>query len=274
MTRAGFERSSPNAHLLIGEMPAPAQLAGRWWEGTGLSFAVHILAFGVALYVATHVRQVVETAGHLAAPIPAYVFDRGSTGGGIGSDDSDKPLRRLELPPVRHSQSITPVVQPADTPPVPEIPASPLTDQRVLPGVLTADNSSASPGPGDGPGAGNHRGNGYGDKPGVRVGDGFGDALIPGNGVTSPELVREVRPNYTGDAMRAKVQGTVELEVVVRADGTVDPNRIRITRSLDATFGLDRQAVLAVSQWRFRPGTFKGQPVPVRVLVELTFTLR
>jgi protein TonB len=83
-----------------------------------------------------------------------------------------------------------------------------------------------------------------------------------------------VKPNYTGDAMRAKLQGVVEMEAVVLPDGTVDPNRIKITRSLDATFGLDQQAIIAVKQWRFRPGTLKGQPVPVIVNVELTFTLR
>ena len=74
--------------------------------------------------------------------------------------------------------------------------------------------------------------------------------------------------------MRAKLQGVVEMEAVVLPDGTVDPNRIKITRSLDSTFGLDQQAIIAVKQWRFRPGTYKGQPVPVLVNVELTFTLR
>ena len=56
--------------------------------------------------------------------------------------------------------------------------------------------------------------------------------------------------------------------------GKMDPTRIKITRSLDSTFGLDQQAIIAVKQWRFRPGTYKGQPVPVLVNVELTFTLR
>ena len=87
-------------------------------------------------------------------------------------------------------------------------------------------------------------------------------------------LVKEVKPNYTGDAMRAKLQGVVEMECIVLPDGTVDPKSIKITRSLDSTFGLDQQAIVAVKQWRFRPGTFKGQPVPVIVNVELTFTLR
>jgi protein TonB len=72
--------------------------------------------------------------------------------------------------------------------------------------------------------------------------------------------------------MRAKVQGEVELEAVVNPDGSVD--RVRVTRSLDSTFGLDQEAIKAVRQWRFMPGTLKGQPVPVRVTVVLSFTLR
>ena len=39
MTRTDFQYASPNAHLLIGEMPAPRQMDGRWWEGTGVSIA-------------------------------------------------------------------------------------------------------------------------------------------------------------------------------------------------------------------------------------------
>jgi protein TonB len=81
-----------------------------------------------------------------------------------------------------------------------------------------------------------------------------------------------VKPNYTGDAMRAKLQGVVEMEAVVNADGSV--GNVRITRSLDRTFGLDEEAIKAVKQWRFQPGMRKGQPVAVIVNVELTFTLR
>jgi protein TonB len=87
-------------------------------------------------------------------------------------------------------------------------------------------------------------------------------------------LIREIKPNYTGDAMRAKIQGAVQMEATVLPDGTIDPKSIRITRSLDSTFGLDQQAIIAVKQWRFRPGLYKGRPVPVQIEVELTFTLR
>ena len=45
-------------------------------------------------------------------------------------------------------------------------------------------------------------------------------------------------------------------------------------RSLDSTFGLDNEAVKAARQWRFKPGTRLGQPVPVLVTIELSFALR
>jgi len=84
--------------------------------------------------------------------------------------------------------------------------------------------------------------------------------------------VREVKPAYTADAMRAKVQGTVWLECVVMPDGTV--GRVQVVRSLDSTFGLDQEAIKAAKQWRFRPGTRLGEPVPVLITIELAFTLR
>jgi len=46
-----------------------------------------------------------------------------------------------------------------------------------------------------------------------------------------------------------------------------------VVRSLDPTFGLDAQAVIAARQWIFKPGTKDGQPVAVRVMIEMTFTL-
>lgn len=45
-------------------------------------------------------------------------------------------------------------------------------------------------------------------------------------------------------------------------------------RSLDPTFGLDNEATNSVRQWRFKPGTRLGQPVPVLVTIEVEFALR
>ena len=87
-----------------------------------------------------------------------------------------------------------------------------------------------------------------------------------------PRVIREVRPQYTSEAMRAKVQGTVLLECVVRPDGSVGD--VTVVRSLDPTFGLDQEAIKAAKNWRFQPGMRMGEAVAVLVTIELTFTLR
>ena len=182
--------------------------------------------------------------------------------------------------PVTKPIELSPVPHPADTPPPPDlkIPVITVQAEQMLPGALTPlDTSSLGRGTGPGGGAGRGSGSGPGEGPGLgsgRLGGFGGDVFGPGDGATQPDLIREVKPNYTAQAMSAKLQGRVELDAVVLADGSVDPASIRITRSLDSTFGLDEQAIIAVKQWRFRPGTFKGQAVAVRVAVELTFTPR
>jgi len=91
-----------------------------------------------------------------------------------------------------------------------------------------------------------------------------------GPGVISPVLMKEVKPKYTEGAIRRKVQGLVEVEAVVKPDGTVGD--VRVVKSLDEE--LDQQAVAAAKQWTFKPGTKDGKPVAVQVNIELTFTLR
>jgi TonB family protein len=71
------------------------------------------------------------------------------------------------------------------------------------------------------------------------------------------------------DVMKTRVQGLVELEFVVLADGAVGD--VKVVKSLHP--GLDQEAVKAVKQWRFKPGTKDGQPVAVLVAAEMTFTL-
>src|SRR5689334_16763345 len=73
------------------------------------------------------------------------------------------------------------------------------------------------------------------------------------SGLSLPTVLKEVKPQYTEEAIRNRVQGTVLLAAVVLSDGSI--GKVTVLRSLDTTFGLDAQAVLAVKQWAFRPGT-------------------
>ena len=72
--------------------------------------------------------------------------------------------------------------------------------------------------------------------------------------------------------MDAKIQGSLSLEAVVLESGLVGD--VEIIDSLDQVYGLDDQAIKAIKQWRFKPGTKDGKPVAVRVLVEFSFTLK
>jgi TonB family protein len=211
-------------------------------------------------------------------------------GGGGGGNQMKAPPRKAELPgkekitvPATKLPEVVPTPKPPDPPPAEQqltIPAKTLGDaQQTAVGAIEGTNAAAtlSQGPGTGGGAGTGTGGGIGPGQGSGLGPGWGGgsgggAYRPGNGVELPRVLREVRPNYTADAMRAKVQGTVWVEAVVQADGTV--GQARVVRSLDSTFGLDEEALKAARQWRFAPGTRFGQPVAVLVTIELTFTLR
>jgi protein TonB len=211
-------------------------------------------------------------------------------GGGGGGNQMKEPPRKAELPgkdkitvPVEKPPKLE-VQQQAKNEPNPveqlNIPAKNLASaSESLPGAIEAPPGppTLSQGSGTGGGAGTGTGSGIGPGTGSGLGPGSGGGTgggtyRPGNGVTLPRLIKEVKPQYTSDAMRAKVQGTVLLECVVKPDGKVGD--VNVIRSLDPTFGLDQKAVEAARQWQFSPGTRMGEPVSVLITIELTFTLR
>jgi protein TonB len=93
----------------------------------------------------------------------------------------------------------------------------------------------------------------------------------PGDGVSLPKVVRDVKPQYTSEAMHQMIEGVVVLDVVVKSDGKVGD--VTVKQSLDAVYGLDESAVKAMKQWEFEPGTKDGKSVAVRVEVNMAFTL-
>jgi hypothetical protein len=160
MPRTDVGWASPNAHLLVGEMPAPRQMDSRWWEGTGLSIAAHAIAFGLLLYAATHVKQVVQTINAVSGPL-VFLEQRGPglVGGGAGANTPDPP-RRPEIIATKRVH-LLPVTNPADTPPPPDVTIPVVTAQAVqmLPGSMTEitastgrGSSGGARGPGSGPG--------------------------------------------------------------------------------------------------------------------------
>ena len=209
-------------------------------------------------------------------------------GGGGGGNRSPEPPRKAEIPgkdkitvPVLEAPKLENVLNQLEKEPLQQfdIPAKTLAADlnAIVPGVIDGSVLSPSQGSGSGGGGGTGTGSGIGSGIGSGLGPGYGGgtgggAYRPGNGVDAPRLLRKVDPQYTPDAMRAKVQGTVEIECIVQPNGSC--SNIDVVRSLDRAFGLDQEAIKAVQQWRFVPGHRQGQEVPVIVTIELTFTLR
>ena len=258
----------------------PARPKARWGGALGGSIIGHAALVGLFMLVWWIVPASVREA-ILPDQIPrqlVWLAEPGPGGGGGGGNNKPEPPKPAELPGAEKISVPTPKPEPTPDPKPEETPLENLqipvqtmaaaTETTI--GVLeSGDASSQSTGSGTGSGAGSGVGSGLGQGSGGGTG---GGVYRPGSGIVNPRIIREVKPQYTADAMRAKVQGTVLLECVVLPDGSV--GRVDVVRSLDPTFGLDQEAIKAARQWRFVPGTRFGEPVAVLVTIELTFTLR
>lgn len=92
----------------------------------------------------------------------------------------------------------------------------------------------------------------------------------PKDGMTMPVLVKTVAPHYTAAAFRAGIEGSIMVEAVVLADGTIGD--VTVVCSLDPIHGLDQAVVEAAKKWTFKPGTKDGITVAVRVTIQNAFS--
>lgn len=225
------------------------------------SLIAHGVLFAILIWAGYHAAKVIEQTPDKIDVV--YLQDPGPGGGGGGSPTPAPPKMEIPKP------------TPAEPTPVPT--PTPIPDPSFTAPVTTLDNMAAGQGQVNfaafgGGGSGGGIGSGTGNGVGPGTGGGFGGgAYRPGNGCANPQLVRQVDPKYTADAMRAKLQGDVEIEAVVQKDGRV--GETHLTRSLDKQFGLDDEAMKAAKGWVFKPATCKGQPVDMIVTLQLQFRL-
>ena len=119
---------------------------------------------------------------------------------------------------------------------------------------------------GSGGGIGSASGVGVGrTSPGAEV----SGAYTIGGGVSAPSVIKQVQPDYSEQARKARLQGTVIVALVV--DETGKPRDLRVIRPLG--LGLDEKAMVAVRQWMFKPGMKDGKSVATQATIEVTFRL-
>jgi TonB family protein len=265
----------------------------RW--AVAASVGVHAMALLLVAHFVARATVGPQPEVHVAMPTVAMTFKnlpllftpaaRPGGGGGGGGAHQKAPVPkahgrgddRVTIPATRLPTELAPLTGKELPFQALNIPAKPLASGTdVILGLpMGLEGAPLSRGPGSGGGVGDGTGTGAGSGVGSGLGPGSGGGMgggvyRPGGGVTAPTLVTQIRPTYTTDALRNRIQGSVTLEAVVRRDGQADA--IRVIRSLDP--GLDAQAIQALRQWRFRPGRLGDTPVDVLVSVVIDFTIR
>ena len=239
-----------------------------------VSIALHILAVVLLILIAPAPLNVIRIPTRerpkvriLLQPVPSP-----SRGGG-GSSTPLPPSRGL-LPRFAQRQFTPPVVVPVNFAPKlavePTLVIAANVELRPPEGPIGLPSGVPGPpsggpgrrgglGEGDNGGAGNNRG------PGV---DGLYAVPLRGD-MRAPVVLYKLEPEYSEDARKARVQGTVVLEGIIDEKGLTHAVKVRDGLG----FGLDEQAIEAVKRWRFRPATKDGKPLAIIGTFYLTFRL-
>ena len=212
--------------------------------------------------------------------IPITVKNNQSMGGGGGGGDRDiVQVSKGKLPKFEKMQITPPQIIRNENPKL-AVPPSVVMPNIKLPDANMPDIGMpssnqvalASNGSGIGGGMGSGTGGGLGSGSGAGIGNGtgggYGGGLYHiGGGVSAPQLIYSVDPEFSDEARRAKYQGIVLVSLIVDAQG--NPQHVRISRPLG--MGLDQKALDAVRQYKFKPAYFQGHAVPVELAVEVNF---
>jgi TonB family protein len=228
--------------------------------------------------------------------------EKAAGGGGGGREEATPasfgktPQASLTIPQVVAPDPKPPQIKNPSLPVAATVVADPLLvppDARVLPyGDPKSRSTDPSSGPGTGNGIGTGTGGGIGPGEGGGIGPGRGgnigggdrndggggpggggggyDRIFTGRDVTSKaRLISKPEPQYTEDARKNQVTGTVVLKVVFSSNGAV--TNIRTVSGLP--YGLTERAIAAARQIKFVPATKDGHPVSMWMQLEYNFNL-
>lgn len=255
-----------------------------------ISFTIHAVIIGGVLWITLRtnapvmIEKAIVTPLKLYAPLPPPkqlpVAPKEGGGGGGGAHQIIEPTKGR--PPVVVAKA--PII---NAPQIlrldhPKLGVEPTTQVKIpdnsnLPNFGMSDSPQiklASQGNGSGSGFGQGMGGGLGMGKGVGAGPGsgggYGGGLMSvGGGVSAPQVIHSVEPQFTDQARAADYQGTVSIQLIIDSQG--EPQDIHVIHHLG--MGLDEKAVEAVRQYRFKPAIYQGHPVAVQMIVNVDFHL-
>ncbi|MBA3255209.1 MAG: energy transducer TonB [Pyrinomonadaceae bacterium] len=230
--------------------------------------------------------------------------EKAGGGGGGGRQEQKEasfgktPQASLTVPQIVAPDPKPPAIKNPSLPVAATVVADPLLvppDARVLPyGDFKSKSTDPSSGPGSGNGIGTGRGGGIGPGDGGGIGPGRGgnigggdrndggggaggggggtdyNRVFSGKEVSSKaRVLSKPEPQYTEEARKNQITGTVVLRAVFTSGGQV--TNIRSVSGLP--FGLTERAIAAARQIRFSPATKDGRPVSMYIQLEYNFNL-
>jgi protein TonB len=242
---------------------------GSWITAT-LSVIIHLAVVGGIIAAGYYVKENPEV---IEKPIGAFVVSAPPPPPPpppppASSAGATQPRPQVETPQERPQPTFQqPTEVPQDVPQVADVPAED-ADAGVPGGVVGGVRGGVVGGVVGGT-VGGVIGGELGGQLGGQVG-GTGDVPVRvGGNVKAPVTISRVDPQYTEVARKARIEGIVIVEAVIDRHGNV--TEARILKPLP--FGLDQQALNAIRQWKFKPGTLNGQAVPVYYNLTVNFRL-
>jgi len=221
-----------------------------------------------------HDNMVAKQMQIIALTTPPPMAPAKTTMGGGGGQRGPTPVTQGHLPKFADVQITPPKAPPLEQPKI-QMPDATIEVQKDL---KMANNNMPNIGLPNSPLIGNSMGNGNGSG----LGSGSGSGLGPGSGgnyggglkrigggVSSPELIYKVDPEFSEEARKAKFMGIVLVNLIV--DQNVQPQNVHVLRGVG--MGLDEKAVEAVKQYRFKAARDAGKPVAVELNVEVNFQI-
>jgi TonB family protein len=282
-----FPPKLPPLELTSKPIPVPDRMAVKrnpWAIGSSMIVNLVILLLAI-LFVG---RKVIESTKPFIAmkldvePMLGPSAPNRAGGGGGGGNHSLTEASRGKLPKIEKNPIVPPMVKTFDKPKIPmeaainvqqniQLPNNPLpfigmkTSANVV--LSNGTGSEGGIGSGSGGGLGSGQGNGYGPGYGGNVG---GGVYRIGGGVSPPVPIYTPEAEFSDEARRAKYQGVCIIGLIVDAHG--NPQDVHVVRALG--MGLDRKAMEAVRQYKFKPAMLNGKtPVPVSINIEVNFRL-
>jgi protein TonB len=246
-------------------------------RSTAVAMLLHAAAIALIFWMtAMHVQFAAPVKTTLVTDLatpPKMDLDQDRMGGG-GGQRGLAPVSKGQLPKFAKVQITPPMAPPMEEPKI----HMPEPTIEVQTNLKMANNNMPNLGDPNSPllgnSLGNGRGTGIGSGSGSGIGPGIGGNLggglhHVGGGVSKPEVIYEVEPEFSEEARKAKFMGVVTVNLIVDQKGL--PENVHILRGVG--MGLDQKAVEAVKQYRFKPAMLGGKPVAVEVNVEVDFKI-